>query len=62
MATQPVARDSRVLVALPRGAVNFLGVSPARAGLVGAMGFGSLSALVAYLVIRSFSIDGADEQ
>jgi hypothetical protein len=49
--------NDRVVVALPRGAVNFLGVSPARAGLVGVLGFGSLAALVAWLIVRAFSVE-----
>jgi hypothetical protein len=49
--------DPRVVVALPRGAVNFLGVSPERAGLVGVLGFGSLAGVVAWLIVRAFSID-----
>lgn len=46
-----------VVVALPRGAVNFLGVGPNRAGLVGALGFPSMAAAVGWLVVRAFSVD-----
>lgn len=44
-------------VALPPGALNLLGVGPRRAGLVGALGFASLGALVAWLIVRAFSLE-----
>lgn len=54
------SRD-QIAVALPAGSLFLLGVGPRRAGLVGLLRFSSMAALVAWMILRGFSLDEAVE-